>query len=109
VEEFKVAANALQLSALTCFEHEVAPWCPKEDKNIGLECFTLLLFFFFLIRRNMGIGNDITCLSCFTSCSPISTENRQLQQQIYNFKFIEVHVALKASLSQMIHMCFLKN
>lgn len=43
-----MGANALQVSALTCLEHELSP--ERKKILLGLECFTLLLFGF-LIRR----------------------------------------------------------
>lgn len=56
----------------------------------------------------MGIGNDLNYLGCFTSHSTNCPENRWVQQQIHNFKFIEVHVALKASLAELVHVCLKK-
>lgn len=75
---------------------------------VELEFFALLLFFFNWKTGKMGMGNDLNCLGCFTSRSLNCTENRRVQQQIHNFKFIEVHVALKASLAQLVHVCLKK-
>lgn len=106
--------------ALTCLEHDLAPGCLKEEENscwVG-RFYPIAFGEFFNCKREWsfptltilqcyaGIGNDLQCLGCLTSHSPICTENRRVQQQIPNFKFIEVHVSLKASLAQLVHMCF---
>lgn len=53
----------------------------------------------------MRIHNELNSLGCFTSRTPVCTENRRIQQQIHNF--IEVHVALEASLAELVCVCFL--